>query len=193
MYLWTTSEHYLEGRCLMLELWSSWLLFISRWKTFSSKLSRCLNLCFWIWPEGLHLDRSSAVCFTPNSSHNPQNSCGLFILSDNVFETIREYSDQALQEKQCYSILSSKTWLKVVSSGNIYSSLQIKQSSRCRKSRFASPLLAEGVQNSCVSRQPPVHSQECRNLQPRNIFPSSYWRSSSRWEKSQNLLGHREK
>lgn len=41
----------------MLELWTSWLLFISRWQTFSSNLSRFLNLSFWIWSEGLHLNR----------------------------------------------------------------------------------------------------------------------------------------
>jgi len=58
MYLEPTSESYLEGRCLMLVLWSSWLLFISRWQTFSAKLSRCLKLCFWIRPVGLHLLRA---------------------------------------------------------------------------------------------------------------------------------------
>lgn len=137
--------------------------------------------------------RSSAVCFTPDSSPNPQHSYGLFVLSDNVFATIGEYPDQALQEMQCYSMLSSKTWLKEMSGGNIYNGFQIKQSSRWRKTRFASPPLAGGVQNPCVSGEPPVYSQERRNLQPRNIFPSSYWNSSSQWEKSQDLLGHIEK
>lgn len=50
--------------------------------------------------------QSSVVSFSPNPSHNPQNLCQLFMVSDDVFENIREYSDQAQQEIQCYLTLS---------------------------------------------------------------------------------------
>lgn len=137
--------------------------------------------------------QSSAVCFTPNSTDNPQYSCGLFILPDNVFETTRAHPDLALQEMQCCSIRSPKTWLREVFGGNIYKGLQIKQSSRCRKSRFACPLPSGGVQNSCsqescwsIHKSAETFSLETFSLPPVETPPV-------KWEKSQDLLHHRGK
>lgn len=181
MYLQTTSESYhLESGCLILKWWFSRLLFISRWQTFSSKLSRYLNTCFWIFPEGLRLDQAlqSVLHLTPVIIHKIQVDYSSPL-------TVSLRTSENTQIKLCKKCSATQNFLlkhgakkclavifTIACKLNI---LQMQENQICFPS-------------SCWGSSKLVHSQECRNLQPRNIFPSSSW-----WEKLQDLFGYREK
>lgn len=169
MYLQTTSESYLESGCLILKWWSSWLLFISRWQT-SSKFSRCLNTCFWVFAEGLHLDQAlqSVLHLTPViiqkiRVHYSSPLTMSLRTSENAQIRLCKKSSATQNfllkhgAKKCPAVIFT-----IACKLNI---LQMQENQICFPS-------------SCWGSSKLVHSQERGNLQPRNIFPSSSW-----WEK----------